>query len=134
MLSQLSDILSLSQGNDTPRKLQLRSHSIFNGSESVLDLAEALPSQPLLHTPEIPLECQRDGTAEASEARDVPCDAACDIPDQDNMLHEDEPANHSRSKCSRRATRRGYAALLLSLHRRTAEIHATIYLTVGGYR
>ena len=107
-LSQLSDIVSLSQENDTSQKLHLRSQSLPYGPESILDLVETLPSQAILPTPEIPFASQRNDTSGASESRDISNEPAAETR---KMPSDDERAYLPESnKCSRRATRRGYAA------------------------
>lgn len=105
-LSQLSDIVSLSQELDPPHKLHQRTQSVNCAQDSLLDLVEDLPSQAVLPTPELPFASQRNDTSGACEAQllepDIPSETA-------NMpFEEDEQAYvPERTKSSRRTTRRG---------------------------
>lgn len=106
-LSQLSDIVSLSQDLDFSIKDTQRALASPSARESILDFAEDLPSQAVLSTPELPFASQgKDITGarvvtEPAQSHDI--SAAPEMP-----VTDDEQAYvPERSRNSRRATRRG---------------------------
>ena len=110
-LSQLSDIVSLSQDNEQSQRLQNRTESLSCAQNSLLDLVEELPSQAVLPTPELPFASQRNNTSGACEARDIASDTPSDIIARPDMPSVDDEQCYvpERTKSGRRATRRGYA-------------------------
>ena len=110
-LSQLSDIVSLSQDNEHSQRLQNRAESLNCAQNSLLDFVEDLPSQAVLPTPELPFASQRNNTSGACEAKDIASETPLDTTAKPDMpLVDDEQCYlPERTKCGRRATRRGYA-------------------------
>ena len=107
-LSQLSDIVSLSQENE-PHSLQLRTRSLNTAQQSLFDLVEDLPSQAILPTPELPFASQRNDDSGACVPQQTKTDINSDTSAILNMPSGvDEQAYAPEStRNSRRATRRG---------------------------
>lgn len=108
-LSQLSDIVSLSQENEQSEGAQLRAQSLPSAQGCLLDFVEDLPSQAVLPTPELPFASQRNDTSGACEARNFGPEITSDSIAEPVMLSEADEQCYvpERSKSSRRATRRG---------------------------
>ena len=110
-LSQLSDIVSLSQDNEHSLRLQNRAESLSCAQDSLLDFVEDLPSQAVLPTPELPFATQRNNTSGACEAQDLASDIPSEIAAKPDMPSVDDEQCYvpERTKSGKRATRRGCA-------------------------
>lgn len=110
-LSQLSDIVSLSQDNEQSQKLRSRVEPLHCTQNSVFDLVDELPSQAVLPTPEMPFGSQRNDTSGACGAQDTASEIPNHVKGSPDMPSADDEQCYmpERTKSGRRATRRGYA-------------------------
>ena len=126
-LSQLSDIVSLSQDQELPSQ-PLLLDGLFTCSQGAQELQETLPSQPLLPTPELPATPATRVDVSGAKEPERPLSRFAsrrECTRSGKMFAilqstESMPAVEPKAKQGRKATRRGYATDLSSVMKREA--------------